>query len=248
MDFIRLCASRLHDDQSRGVEIPDTLSSPEQRNGAYKAFRALVRGCNPWWNCIWTVQEAMLPKNAAVRWGPLSLPWGIVEEAAFALCSPRAPLPPPYLVGSFNDLINDFTSPVRGLQISRKISEGPLNVQRWRERKATDPRDKVHVLAGLLQHTSVTCIGSCDYAVTPVSLYTDITASLINAEKGLRPLVGVRAWVTPGLPSWALELGGVPDMEASEWCWNRSHRSPWFSTAHNEPLHLGCSRIDLCWS
>lgn len=235
LDFIRLCAHP-REDTMRAVEIPDTLSTPQQRSGACKAFRALTQGRNPWWQRIWTVQEVVLANEAIVTWGPLSFPWKIVEKAAYKLCAPGVPLPPLDVLETFYDLINDFTGPVRGLQMAKMTSDVPLDLlQRWRERKATDPRDKVYGLAGLLQAMPLPGVNSCDYTVSAVSLYTDVTISLIQMEDSLRALVGMRERFTQGLPSWVLDFAGTPDVETTNWWWDHSYRYQWFAADGNEP-------------
>lgn len=50
----------------------------------------------------------------------------------------------------------------------------------------------------------------CDYDMSVVNLYKKITTGLIQSEKGLRPLVGLRPNSIPDLPSWAIDLSQTP--------------------------------------
>ncbi|KIX09356.1 uncharacterized protein Z518_00435 [Rhinocladiella mackenziei CBS 650.93] len=233
-DFIRLCAACSEDSQL-GIAIPPSLSTPDQLEGAYRAFKTLTLNGHPWWSRIWTVQEVVLPPKVLVRWGPLSLPWSIVAKAASNLCSSRNPAPVS-LLKRFYGLINDFTGPVRGLGIAR-YGESPLDLfQRWRYRDATEPRDKVYALLGLYPNMPLPHVQSCSYEIPTVTLYTKVTIDLIQLQQGLRPLVGLRGKYTPGLPTWVIDLAGAPNMETSYWWWNHSHRYQWFDAGGGEPL------------
>ena len=53
-DFIQLCATHFGDSDGTN-QIPPSLSTPSQRDGAYRAFKAFSLHGNPWWNRIWYV-------------------------------------------------------------------------------------------------------------------------------------------------------------------------------------------------
>ncbi|KAJ4301911.1 hypothetical protein N0V90_004007 [Kalmusia sp. IMI 367209] len=137
---------------------------------------------------------------------------------------------------AFKGIVNDFTGPVRGLDIGR-LGENPLNMfQRWRYRNATDPRDKVYALMGLTGNMSLPTVQSCDYSIGTVSLYTAVTLDLIALEGGLRPLVGLRPVHSPDLPTWAIDLSRHSDVEASYSWWDHSHRYEWFDASWGKNL------------
>lgn len=78
---------------------------------------------------------------------------------------------------------------------------------RWRNREATEPRDKVFALMGLFSDLPFPSIPFCDYSLPIADLYKLVTFDLIKQNRGLLPLVGRRGEprTTPGLPSWALD-------------------------------------------
>jgi hypothetical protein len=243
LDFITLCAE-LSESQKRGITVPPSLSTRCQLNGARKAFVSLTG--NTWWSRIWTIQEAVLPPKVLVQWGSLSLPWSIIRKAAFNLClgirnavfhlySEQAPLVHDIFC-AFNGTINDFTGPIRGLDIAWS-GENPLDLfQRWRHRNATDPRDKVYALMGLMRTMSLPTVQSCDYGIGTVSLYTIVTIDLIALDGGLRPLVGLRPKHSPDLPTWAIDLARRSDVESSYSWWDHSHRYTWFNASWDKTL------------
>lgn len=244
LDFITLCAE-LSEPSKQGITMPPSLSTQCQLDGARKAFICLTR--NTWWSRIWTVQEVVLPRKVLIQWGPLSLPWSILRKAAFNLClglskavyhlsSGQAPLLHA-IFSTFNGIIiNDFTGPVRGLDIGR-LGENPLNTfQRWRYRNATDPRDKVYALMGLIHSMSLPTVQSCDYGISTASLYTIVTIDLITLDGGLRPLVGLRPKHNPDLPTWAIDLSRRSDVGSSYSWWDHSHRYEWFNASWGKTL------------
>jgi hypothetical protein len=234
--------------------LPTMLADSEESEGARKAFRGMVMHGNPWWSRIWTVQEIVLPVSATVLWGPLTIPWETLETAAANICLGGIPF---ILINALHwhqDLIGNFMYPVRGLAISRSM-EGPLNLlQRWRYREATDPRDKVYALLGLLPHNHLPfpSIQSCSYNISPALLYSRVTLDLIWLERSLRPLVGFRGepHVTPDLPTWALDLTrynyGIK-RRPWEW-WKHSHRYKVFTSSGNRPLECASLSNDTVLS
>lgn len=233
-EFIRLCAACSEDSQL-GIAIPPNLSTPDELGGAHRAFKALTLNGHSWWSRIWTVQKVVLPPKALVVWGPLSLPWSTIANAAFNICSSQD-TPPISLLKIFHDLINDFTGPVRGLSIAQ-YGESPLDLlQRWRYREATEPRDKVYALLGLYPNMPLSRVQSCNYEIPTVTLYTNVTIDLIQLQQDLRPLVGLRGQFTSGLPTWVVDLAGSPNIETSDWWWNHSHRYQWFEADGGESL------------
>ena len=77
---------------------------------------------------------------------------------------------------------------------------------RWRYRQATDPREEVYGLVGLIAPDSLSGIPALrdiSYSVTPVAR---VTLDLIQFDKDLRSFVGARELphITPNLLTWAI--------------------------------------------
>jgi hypothetical protein len=212
-------------------EGPLFLANNDHGRRARKAFAALIMGGNPWWSRIWTLQEASLPTQATLHWGPLTIPLRTIELAASELCNRRYQVTGSVEVAEeFKLLTSNFVYPVRGLTIARR-GESPLNLlMRWRYREATDPRDKVYGLAGLLSPkdlTNIPALRDVDYGTASGELFARVTIDLMRYDSDLRALVGARelVHVTPSLPTWAIDFASSSAIgkRQTKW-WNHSHR------------------------
>ena len=223
------------------INIPSTLSSNSAFEGALRAFKGLV--LNSWWSRIWTVQEVVLPPRSTVMWGPLSVPFEVLELAALNVCNGRFPseLRSSPHFEQFCDILECFTDLVRGLDIA-KLGESPLDVlQRWRYRDSSEPLDKVYALIGLFPNLPFPSIQSLNYDLSSNNLYTRVTLDMIRQENGLRPLIGRRGepQITPCLRTWVLDLTRHPDSARRCWKWrNHSHRYNQFKADSGRRLTL----------
>ena len=126
-----------------------------------------------------------------------------------------------------------------GLGITRR-GEPPFYIlKRWLHRNARDPLDKVYALMGLFPDKTFPSVPSCDYELSPATLYTRITCDLIQAEWSLRPLIGQRGEPkeTEGLPTWVPDLVRRHEYEKRPWMfWNHMFRYFEFSAAGDKYL------------
>lgn len=211
----------------------------DQLDPTMKAFRAFIMDGNSWWSRIWTVQEAVLPVQSTVFWGPLQIEWEDLAQAALDLCTGNH-----YHRVDSADLgfWDKFTAPIRGLDIAKQ-GENPLNMlHRWRYRDATDHLDKVYALVGLFPSSPFPNITSCRYDISVAMLYSIVTYDLITTENSFRALVGRgdEPHMTPGLPCWALDLVRCPDSTKRPWkWWNHSHRYQQFEASSSMTFACG---------
>ncbi|KAF2685480.1 HET-domain-containing protein [Lentithecium fluviatile CBS 122367] len=220
LDFIHLLADeRPFQSATADCEPPIFIVDSDPGQRARNAFRALIMGGNPWWSRVWTLQEASLPFAATLHWGPLTISLQTIETAALAMCSGRyffGLLSKDKVGAEYNDLMNNFLYPVRGLSIAR-AGETPLNtLMRWRYRQATDPRDKVYGFVGLFRSNTllrIPALRDVSYGLSPEVLLTNVGdrfRELLrhrylrwNASKG----VDVR--IAASIDEWILHLCGV---------------------------------------
>lgn len=86
------------------------------------------------------------------------------------------------------------------------------SVMIWRRRLATEPRDKVFAMQGLMPAGEIDLVHThqCDYNTPPSQIYSAFTLDLILGTETLQPLtLELRAdpeMRTPGVPRWALDL------------------------------------------
>jgi heterokaryon incompatibility protein (HET) len=194
------------------LDLPATLGTSADRFGAVRALHGMMLRSNKWWLRIWTVQEAVLPKDKLVVWQTLSISWETCVRAA------RGMMRPTQEQDTILDLLerelytmdtNEFITPFLSLMLTgSEDATAPLFIaHRWRYREATDPRDKVYGLMGLIDPTVIPAI-ACDYTLTPAAVFTKFTLDILRREQSLVPLLGWRGeeQATPDLPTWVLDM------------------------------------------
>jgi hypothetical protein len=159
-----------------------------------------------WWQRIWTVQEAKLPPSSTLQWGHLTVAFDGLKRIALEMTQSSDYCYCFDQVFSLGWLLNQFCTPLANLQV-QDVTGTVGSLYRWRNREATEPRDKVFALMGLLPDSPFPSIQFCDYSLPVAELYKLVTLDLIRENRGLLPLVGRRGEprTTPGLPSWALD-------------------------------------------
>ncbi|KAF4996681.1 hypothetical protein FDECE_12333 [Fusarium decemcellulare] len=207
------------------AERPACFDDDSRRDAAAKALKAFIN--STWWGRIWTVQEAILPHDATVYWGPCEIPWKLVQGAANRFFDGR---PGPEVPWEFwgNGSIIDLQSAMRGLEITRNESLFDV-LWRWRYRRATDPRDKVYGVLGFRSDVSLPTVTACDYGIDVTALYQRVMADLIRISGDLQPLIGRGGEISdiPGLASWAVDWEGVQDGERRSASNFWDHRRVW---------------------
>ncbi|KAJ4017678.1 hypothetical protein NW752_001587 [Fusarium irregulare] len=159
----------------------------------------------PWWNRAWTVQEAILPKDAIMICGSAELSFERFVEAYdnsfhhdYSGCCH---------VG--HRLLLDFWLTFNGLRETRrnhnKLVTATEVVNILRTRGASDPRDKIYAYLGLIGGGA-----SADYALPVEEAFQHISRALIEKLGTLDILLRVSEKSrSPSLPTW------VPDWAAS---------------------------------
>ncbi|KAK2773183.1 heterokaryon incompatibility protein [Colletotrichum kahawae] len=205
---------------STDTPAPQSMASEAAFKGPISALVHLMAGPGSWFSRIWTVKEAVLPKEAVLHLGPQSISWSTLIQATktyttalpenlFRVCE--------YADGPIAGLIAVLVW-LNGCKHDCKPSSA---MQQWRGRQAHDPRDKVYALLGLFPPGTLPRVEICDYEIPVAEVYENLTLDLITDEQSLRPLVGnprlkpVRA--TPNLARWAIDLKGVPIHEIEYW-------------------------------
>lgn len=243
MTFIHTLAYERGYSSEDDCNLHTFVTDNDRGRRARKAFGALTMGGDPWWSRMWTLQEASLPFAATLHWGPLTLPLETVELAALNLCQGWfCEISSDEVAAEYERLTSNFLYPVRGLSIAR-AGETPLNVlMRWRYREATDLRDKVYGLIGLLPSDSlfnIPALRDVSYSVTSSTLFLRLTLDLIKLDQDLRPLIGARELphITPNLPTWAIDFASSSAIGKRQtmW-WHHSHR--YLRWKASEGLHL----------
>jgi len=209
-------AFELLEQLSAGVDFPtdETRESGEDALHHFLDFS--------WWNRIWTVQEAVLPKVATFACGPLRMPWSVLIRVVrnmlaqynASLAATGDPVPTSILMLRLygkTRAIDLYRRRTRITEVSedydRKLRQiGALH--RFRDRHASDIRDYIYGMLGLMPDAVAAAI-TPDYSREHPAIFADTIVRLVSYWGDLGPLWRPREYGRdPNLPSW------VPDWTA----------------------------------
>jgi hypothetical protein len=169
---------------------------------------------SPWWQRIWVVQEMTVPRNVTVRYGHLQAPW---EMFVMASSSPLFKAMSSNHMSLGSDcvkVLQHFARYVQDCERLRKqwlaCSGAPLLdlLQAFSHRQATDARDKVFGLLGLVEKDQRRIVQP-DYSRNVVEAYADTAIGIIRHTGRLSIWGGDMTRKNRiDLPSW------VPDWSA----------------------------------
>ncbi|KAF2493461.1 HET-domain-containing protein [Lophium mytilinum] len=163
----------------------------------------------PYWSRIWVVQEMILPPRATVVYGSVVLPWQMFADAERRY-------------GEHRDTC--CRTEVDRLIIA-KLRDAVLSIEQIRSRRrkepsfdlahvaisfihlaATDPRDKIYALLGLVDDGFRT---QSDYTISTHEAYEKVTLDIIFSTKSLRSLASNS--IRPlDFPSWVCVWNTLP--------------------------------------
>ncbi|KAM0420554.1 hypothetical protein ACHAPT_011723 [Fusarium lateritium] len=245
-DFLKMHAAR-ETDKGRFLQAVETCTRPTSYEGVCNAFKSMGPHGNIWWHRIWTVQEVILPPDAAVQWGPLTISWTELLGAATSFNHSHGYVAEcPDLDGVADAIGEDFgylAEAILDLRITSKREESPLmTLRRYRNRSSTDTHDKVYALMGILDIGAFPSVLTGDYTELASVLYTRVSLDIIRLSGGLEPLIGMRggARVTPNLPSWVFDMSVLDDGRSSNW-FDLVRRYERFCASGNESLKMEVS-------
>jgi hypothetical protein len=193
--------------------------------GRYRVAKGFLSGWQaalkliqlPWWSRIWTVQEVVLAKQATVVVGSVSAPWELFYGFYRSYTNhlpPGACCHDSTTWKMTRDLWDEIvlmrftiwsfyackTEP-RALQPHVALWK---NLWLFRHKAATDPRDKVYALLGLL-HVGQQQWMLPDYSMSIPETFSRCTEALIKSDNNLHALIGPRLNQT-GLPTWVMDF------------------------------------------
>ncbi|KAI1424688.1 heterokaryon incompatibility protein-domain-containing protein [Xylaria sp. FL1777] len=248
VQLIGYLAAYFLSEDAASVAKPPCLASQLAFQGSMTAMACISPPQNPWWNRIWTVQEATLPQDAVFLWGPLSVTWNTMQHASRGWClkSPRSVVDMMTDSASAWYTMLELMNHLAWLSGSKMRIDDPLTcIFKWRFRAATDPRDKIYGLLGLFPPASLPTVECCSYELTVQQVYIMLTMDLIRQNKSLWPLaIGARLAredATPGLPSWVLDISGVSKYRTD---WFHLFDHEWYDAAGGRQLDPDELRIE----
>ncbi|RSL56753.1 hypothetical protein CEP54_008667 [Fusarium duplospermum] len=201
---------------------PHLWDVSEDRNAYWEAFQALAQ--SPYWTRTWTFQEMVLPINALLMCGSSLVEWQsfqAVREFLMALLATVTSCELPArghhrtLLSAIGSFMGGSAGPINGICNVRLVIAATSDypdltlVPLQAKHQATDPRDKVYGLLGVMKTRL-----EADYTKDTAQVYSEFVSAWIDEVKDLNFLIYshhydriARHGQNP-LPSWA------PDWEA----------------------------------
>lgn len=181
-----------------------TRIPPRFPPGAASIWRAVERFLDrPWFFRVWTYQEIVLSKSCTVYCGPCKISWGDLSDACLAM-----------IYGGFDNYIGQKQFRVTTVSTQRdRLRTGERTALRAlleinRDRDATEPRDNVYALRGILDEVIARSI-HVDYFASLGDVYAKAAQISIKQDRNLAILGSVEYRRTEErrleMPSW------VPD-------------------------------------
>jgi len=235
----------------KGEGIPRAFT-----NEAAKALLKVLR--LPWFTRIWTVQEAVIPRESIVVCGSIKLQWVTMMEASrlakfwklekFQFSSDQT---------QALEELEKKVLPLRNEHESFQDQYGSEHyhlLQRYQHREATDPRDKVFALLSMTYGLTVGALIEPDYAQDVGSIYTTMCRRIIESGQSLEALAQRYVHDRKDLPSWVSDWSYTTDAFSTtlgEWnyssyLWSKASGSTKaeIHTSPNEILSLSGFRVD----
>ena len=170
----------------------------------------------PQWRRVWVVQETVVASHAVIYYGRLSAPWRMIAGAAARYHAKRLTTDIesvyPYLrsLSQFSRIVLE----IEGVRLTwchqdKLVPFLPL-LHQFRSRSATDPRDKVYALLGIVQQWQGSERLIPDYELDVQEVFWKTTIALIKNYKSLDVLAGTTAQRTfsesvYSCPSWVMD-------------------------------------------
>ena len=225
LSFIAQALRNVKRPQNRLASITPAENSL-QRNGAYGFPKPnapdwkIVRDffTNPWFERVWVVQEAVLASRAMVLIGDWEVDWAAIGDAASWFQTKGYALPA-VLKYELQDQ-QDLLPVAKAVSVWKQCSSPGKQIalldllQAFRNRLATDPRDKVYATFGIATELAdVEAHGfhqllEPDYEKPVLDVYRDVARFLIIEHGSLDVLSDAGLPLEPSWPSWP---SWVPD-------------------------------------
>jgi hypothetical protein len=174
------------------------------REGTSRLFEAMRRlmypPFTPWWSRIWVVQEITLNPKIAMVYGTITAPWAMLASAADKYTKDPEELYLSFVSRIPRDqvkVLEDCFSRIRDIDELRIVqgtdasdwcgSQARFNtkwpfldlLRKFRDRRASDPRDKVFALLGLARPSKATSGLLPDYSLSEVEVFRQATLACI---------------------------------------------------------------------
>ncbi|KAE8445911.1 hypothetical protein EG329_012690 [Mollisiaceae sp. DMI_Dod_QoI] len=203
-----------------GPEHYRTVGLPWLHDPNWSHWTALVKLFQrSWFQRIWVVQEAAMAREATVVCGPYSIMWKDISNIAISVRKRGYLGPYPiqfHATGITSATVIHFLR--QAIQFQNN-SWGLLSLLRLtRKYKATDPRDKVFALMGVVTDAGSILVDlKPDYRLSTEEVYLSVALHYLEKLKNLELLAhaGINSALrNPKLPSWIPDWGSCNENRA----------------------------------
>ncbi len=201
----------------------DLFSSLHARSDSDKVFLGLcILLRAPWWSRVWTLQEIVLAREATIQVGHKNISWECLEIAS-KLCTAHQvhthlQRPAEWSAGyktlhSYLPSLLVKADTIRNMRQQERKNKRPLSqmVELSLSRHASDPRDKIYGVLGLVENG---CKPSISYQANCVEVYKLAFKTILESFRDLRVynfLQEMGSRKTEGLPSWIPDFAGLTE-------------------------------------
>ncbi|KAI9154942.1 FAD-linked oxidoreductase ZEB1 [Paramyrothecium foliicola] len=203
-----------------------------QSAGIINGLHAILE--QSWWRRTWVVQETVVTTNATVYYGSISAPWSMLADAAIAYQTNHlmtsAESVYPYLrpLHKFARTITDIEGTRQSWRHPHRLLTLLPLLRMFRSRQATDPRDKVFALLGLVQYWGGQAKIVPDYNMSADRVFWETTITLLKNTKSIDVLVGTlgrheNSTMSQTRPSWVPDWSCPPDTHENTRLHNARH-------------------------
>ncbi|KAJ0122367.1 hypothetical protein J7T55_002880 [Diaporthe amygdali] len=180
----------------------------------------------PWWTRIWVVQETVVSARAIVHYNNISMPWEAFSRASLCYLTGKVTeqlgSAPSETYGPsltrFHRLVNEIDTTKRDWNAFEPSALLPL-LRKFRAKDASDKRDKVYALIGLVNFWGQDEPLIPDYGLRLSKVYWQTTKRLIRSSKTLAVLSGTTAagkQIQAGFPTWVTDWSYRPSSDEAD--------------------------------
>ncbi|KAK0671430.1 heterokaryon incompatibility protein-domain-containing protein [Cercophora samala] len=177
-----------------------------------------------WWQRSWILQETVVAAKATCYYATLSCPWTMITKAAASYMNGQLSTNIDSAYG-YISILSQFARQVRDIEIIRQDWRNPSKLvsllpllRQFRIRNATDPRDKVYALLGMVQYWGGQHKIAPDYNLDVTDVYWQATITIIKNTQSLEVLCGTpnatsdgeEQFTDHGHPSWVIDWSYKP--------------------------------------
>ncbi|KAM5353407.1 hypothetical protein ACJ41O_000057 [Fusarium nematophilum] len=204
---------------------------------------------SPWWTRIWTVQECILPPRATFIYGTVEADLSFILGVFDGLCRHMLAECCSYHFSRSNwklrRCLRRIGVTIRSIDNLRASHSNGGEVKLWdtltefRRRHATDDRDRVHGVLGLVNSWKAQQIVP-NYRITTVDVYCQTAISTALGTNSLLPLhYPLQKHAHPDLPSWVVDWTAASNLgdQLNVYQWSQDHFYA-FTEAGKEPCHI----------